>query len=67
MTEETATAENADPIINIALKVSEVNVMLAGVQELAFKVADPLLKNIIFQAQTQLGQQPAEVVVDEEV
>jgi hypothetical protein len=64
MTEETNPA-NADPIINIALKVSEVNVVLAGVQELPFKIADSLLKSIIAQAQVQLGQQPAEATVTE--
>lgn len=56
MTEENTQVENADPVINLALKVTEVNVVLAGLQELMFKVADPLLKNIIAQAQSQLGQ-----------
>lgn len=56
MTEENTPIENADPIINVTLKVSEANVILAGLQELPFKVADPLLKNIIAQAQAQLGQ-----------
>jgi hypothetical protein len=58
VTEET-TQENADPVVSISLKVSEVNVVLAGLQELPFKVADPLLKGIIAQAQMQLGQQSA--------
>jgi hypothetical protein len=53
MTEETT---QEDPVLTLSLKVTEVNTILAGLQELPFKVADPLLKNIIVQAQTQLGQ-----------
>lgn len=60
MTEETTTQpENQDPTLNIVLKVTEINVILAGLQELPFKVADPLMKSVIAQAQIQLGQQPA--------
>ena len=54
MTQEST--ENTDPTINLALKVSEVNAILAGVQELPFKVADSLLKNIVAQAQSQFEQ-----------
>lgn len=54
MTEETQI--DTDPALNIVIRVSEINTILAGLQELPFKVADPLLKNIINQAQTQLGQ-----------
>lgn len=54
MTEQT---ENNDPTIALELLVTEVNVVLAGLQELPFKVADPLLKNIIAQAQAQLSPQ----------
>ena len=53
MTEETT---QEDPVLSISLKVTEINVILGAIQELPFKVADPLLKNIIIQAQTQLGQ-----------
>ena len=56
MTDETAQPENIDPILSITLNVAEVNIVLAGLQELQFKTADPLMKNIILQAQTQLGQ-----------
>lgn len=59
MTEET-NQENVDPVLSVSLKISEINVVLAGLQELPFKVADPLLKNIIAQAQMQLAPQPAE-------
>lgn len=59
MTEQT---NNEDPVLSIALKVSEVNVILAGLQELPYKVADPLLKSVITQAQVQLGQVPAAAV-----
>ena len=56
MTEEMT---QEDPVLSIALKISEINVVLAGLQELPFKVADPLLKNIIAQAQMQIAPQPA--------
>lgn len=56
MTEETTQPENIDPILSITLNVGEVNIVLSGLQELQFKIADPLMKNIILQAQTQLGQ-----------
>jgi hypothetical protein len=56
VTEETTQPESIDPILSITLKVAEVNIVLAGLQELQFKIADPLMKNIIVQAQTQLGQ-----------
>lgn len=55
MTEEMT---QEDPVLSIALKISEINVVLAGLQELPFKVADPLLKNIIAQAQMQIAPQP---------
>jgi hypothetical protein len=58
MTEENTPVENTDPAINLTLKVSEVNVILAGLQELPFKVADPLLKGIIAQANSQLVPAP---------
>lgn len=64
MTEETANTENNDPVLSIAMRVSEINTVLAGLQELPFKVADPLLKSIIAQAQAQLGQA---VSVEQEV
>ena len=58
MTEQTPAVENLDPVLNIALKVTEINIVLAGLQELQFKIVDPILKSIISQAQIQLGQQP---------
>jgi len=64
VTEETTNTENNDPVLSIAMRVSEINTVLAGLQELPFKVADPLLKSIIAQAQAQLGQA---VSVEQEV
>lgn len=64
MTEETQV--DTDPALNIVIRVSEVNTILAGLQELPFKIADPLLKNIINQAQTQLNQVSTESVSEEE-
>ena len=61
MTEETT---QEDPVLSISLKVTEINVILAGLQELPFKVADPLLKNILAQAQTQLAEQQTAAVAE---
>lgn len=46
----------AQPTVNIALNINELNVILASLQELPHKVADPLLRNIMGQAQSQLQQ-----------
>lgn len=48
-----------DPVLTIKLPVSTVNVILAGLQELPFKMADPVMKNLIQQAETQLSAQAA--------
>ncbi len=56
MTEETPQVDT-NPELALTLRVNDVNIVLAGLQELPFKVADPLIKNIMTQAQTQLAQQ----------
>lgn len=56
MTEET-TQVDPNPEVTITLRVNEVNIILAGLQELPFKVAEPLIKNIIAQAQNNLAQE----------
>lgn len=45
-----------EPRINVALTINELNVVLASLQELPHKVADPLLRNLMGQAQAQLQQ-----------
>lgn len=62
MTEETPQVE-PNPELTITLRVNEINTILAGLQELPFKAADPLIKTIIAQAQNQLTQ---EVVAEED-
>lgn len=44
-----------DQVITLSLKVNEVNIVLAGLQELPFKIADSLIKSIVAQGQEQLG------------
>lgn len=44
------------PTVNIVLNINELNVVLASLQELPHKVADPLLRNLMGQAQSQLQQ-----------
>lgn len=47
--------EQQEPTITIVLPVSAVNVTMAALQELPHRVADPILKSIFQQAQSQLG------------
>lgn len=56
MTEETPQVDT-NPELTLTLCVNDINIVLAGLQELPFKVADPLIKNIMQQAQAQLVQQ----------
>lgn len=44
------------PTINVELNVNELNIILGGLQELPHRVADPVLRNLMQQAQMQLGQ-----------
>lgn len=48
--------QQQQPTVNIALNINELNVVLASLQELPHKVADPLLRNLMGQAQSQLQQ-----------
>lgn len=45
---------NQNPNIILTLNLQEVNAILATLQEMPFKVADPLLKKIVPQAEAQL-------------
>lgn len=56
MTEETPQVD-PNPEVTITLRVNEINIILAGLQELPFKVAEPLIKSIIAQAQNNLAQE----------
>ena len=47
-------AQQQEPTVNIELTVNEVNVVFAALQELPHRVADPILKNMLQQAQSQL-------------
>lgn len=47
-------AEKKVPTATIVLDLNEINIVLASLQELPHRVADPLLKKIISQAQDQL-------------
>ena len=46
----------AVPTVNIEMNVNELNVVLAALQELPHRVADPILRNVMQQAQEQLQQ-----------
>lgn len=43
-----------DPEVTLTLKLQEVNVIIAGLQELPHRVVDTLLRSIVSQAQSQL-------------
>jgi len=42
--------------VSVSLTVNDLNVVLQSLQELPHRIADPLLKKLIAQAQQQLGQ-----------
>jgi hypothetical protein len=44
------------PTVNVQLNVNELNVILGGLQELPHRVSDPILRKLMQEAQTQLGQ-----------
>ena len=46
-----------NPTITLTLNLQKVNVILAALQEMPFKVADPILKDILPQAEQQLKAQ----------
>lgn len=45
----------AAPTATFTLNVNELNVVLAGLQELPHRVVDALIKNLVSQAQAQFG------------
>jgi hypothetical protein len=46
----------AAPTVHFEMNINEVNVVLAALQELPHRVADPILRKLMEQAQAQLGQ-----------
>jgi len=52
---ESVSAQQA-PTVTLTLNVNELNVIVGGLQELPHRIVDPLLRNIIAQAQAQLQQ-----------
>jgi hypothetical protein len=44
------------PTVTLTLNVNELNVVIGGLQELPHRVVDGILRNIMGQAQAQLGQ-----------
>jgi hypothetical protein len=44
-----------EPVVKLELAVNDINLVLAALQELPHKIADPLLRKIMEQANTQLA------------
>lgn len=44
------------PTVTLTVDVNELNVIMAALQELPHRVADPILKKLFQDAQAQLGQ-----------
>lgn len=44
------------PNVNLTIDVNELNAIFAALQELPHRVADPILRKLMGQAQEQLGQ-----------
>ena len=52
---ETSEASSVEPTVTLDLTVNDVNLVLAALQELPHKIADPMIRKIMEQAQAQLG------------
>ena len=46
---------NEQPSLKIELTVNELNTIMGALQELPHRIADPILKKVFGQAQSQLG------------
>ena len=53
--DQQAPAAPQEPTVQLDLLVTDVNLLLAALQELPHKVADPLLRKIMGQANAQLA------------
>ena len=49
-------AQPTEQNVKLEVSVNELNVILGALQELPHRVADPVLKRVFTQAQSQLGQ-----------
>lgn len=47
---------NTQKTVTLSLEVNDLNVIFAALQELPYRVADPLLKKLLQQAQSQLAE-----------
>lgn len=45
----------APPTLTLDVNVNELNIILSGLQELPHRAVDALIRNLMTQAQTQLG------------
>ena len=50
-----AQAAPQEPVVKLKLAVNDINLILAALQELPHKIADPMLRKIMEQANTQLA------------
>lgn len=56
LVENQEAAQQEVPTVSIEVNVNELNVVFAALQELPHKIADPILRKMLAQAQAQLGQ-----------
>ena len=52
---ETIETKAVEPNVKLDFTVNDVNLVLAALQELPHKIADPMIRKIMEQAQAQLG------------
>lgn len=52
---ETIETKAVEPNVTLDFTVNDVNLVLAALQELPHKIADPMIRKIMEQAQAQLG------------
>lgn len=56
LVENQESTQQEAPNVSLELNVNELNVVFAALQELPHRVADPILRKMLAQAQSQLGQ-----------
>ena len=49
-----ATQQQPNPTLTLSLSLQHVNIILAALQEMPFKAADPVIKSLVPQAEEQL-------------
>ena len=66
-TTEQVPTEKQNPSLTVSLTLQEINVILGALQEMPFKIADPVLKSLVPQAQQALEDYKAQLAAESQV